>query len=175
VLLLAPAPPLLFMGEEWAATEPFPWFCDFEPQLAARVFAHRSGEFPGSADPAAAATYASARLDWRRLEEPRHARALQWHQRLLSIRRREIVPLIPRLRAGSCTRTEAGAAFTVEWAAGEQVLRLCANLSATAAPLVASASGRVIFATQDAGAALTGRQLAPWSVLWLLEHGRESR
>jgi hypothetical protein len=95
---------------------------------------------------------------------------------LLSIRRREIVPLIPRLRAGSCTRTEAGAAFTVEWAAGEQVLRLSANLSATAAPLVGSASGRVIFTTQDAGAAaLTARQLAPWSVLWLLEHGRESR
>jgi maltooligosyltrehalose trehalohydrolase len=175
VLLLAPAPPLLFMGEEWAATEPFPWFCDFEPPLAARVSAHRSGEFPGSADPAAAATYASARLDWRRLEEPRHARALQYHQRLLSIRRREIVPLIPRLRAGSCTRTEAGAAFTVEWAAGEQLLRLSANLSATAAPLVGSAAGRVIFATQDAGAALTARQLAPWSVLWLLEHGRESR
>jgi len=40
---------------------------------------------------------------------------------------------------------------------------------------VGSASGRVIFATQDAGAALAARQLAPWSVLWLLEHGRESR
>ena len=175
VLLLAPAPPLLFMGEEWAATEPFPWFCDFEPPLAARVFAHRRGEFPGSADPAAAATYASARLDWRRLEEPWHARALQYHRQLLSIRRREIAPLIARLRAGSCTAAEAGAAFAVEWAAGEQVLRLCANLSATAAPLVGSAAGRVIFATQDAGAALAGRQLAPWSVLWLLEHGRESR
>ncbi|HUE47805.1 MAG TPA: malto-oligosyltrehalose trehalohydrolase [Steroidobacteraceae bacterium] len=175
VLLLAPAPPLLFMGEEWAATEPFPWFCDFEPPLAARVFAHRRGEFPGSADPAAAATYASARLDWRRLEEPWHARALQYHRQLLSIRRREIAPLIARLRAGSCTAAEDGAAFAVEWAAGEQVLRLCANLSATAAPLVGSAAGRVIFATQDAGAALAGRQLAPWSVLWLLEHGRESR
>src|SRR5256886_8407895 len=51
-----------------SATEPFPWFCDLEPQLAARVWAHRSREFPGSADPAAATTYASARLDWRRLD-----------------------------------------------------------------------------------------------------------
>src|SRR2546421_19884 len=96
VLLLSPAPPLLFMGEEWAATEPFPWFCDLEPQLAARVWAHRSREFPGSADPAAA-------------------------------------------------------------------------------PLVGSAAGRVIFATQDAGATLPRQLLAPWSVLWLLESGRESR
>ncbi len=176
VLLLAPAPPLLFMGEEWAATEPFPWFCDFEPQLAARVYAHRRREFPGCADPAAAATWDCARLDWGRLDEPWHAHALQYHRRLLAIRRREIAPLIPQLRAGRCSRGEAGGAFTVQWAGGETLLRLSANLSAATAPLVGSAAGRVIFATQrDAEAALGRRQLAPWSVVWLLEHGRESR
>ena len=176
VLLLAPAPPLLFMGEEWAATEPFPWFCDFEPELASRVYAHRSREFPGSADPADAATYASARLDWRRLNEPSHAHALEYHRQLLAIRRREIAPLIPQLRAGRCTRTGSGGAFTVDWAAGEQVLRLSANLSAAAAPLAGSAAGRVIFATQrDAGAALPGQHLGPWSVVWRVEHRGESR
>jgi maltooligosyltrehalose trehalohydrolase len=175
VLLLAPAPPLLFMGEEWAATEPFPWFCDFEPELAARVYAHRSHEFPDCADPTAAATYASARLDWRRLGEPPHAQALAYHRQLLAIRHREIAPLIPQLRAGRCTRTEAGAAFTVEWAAGAQVLRLSANLTAATAPLAGSAAGRVIFATpRDAGAALAGEHLAPWSVVWRLEHRGES-
>src|SRR2546421_10009834 len=134
VLLLSPAPPLLCMGEEWAATEPFPWFCALEPQLAARVWAHRSREFPGSADPAAATTYASARLDWRRLEEPRHAQALQYHRRLLAIRRREIAPLPPRLRAGSCIPPAGGAAFTGEWAAGEPVVPPSAHLTATSAP-----------------------------------------
>ena len=34
VLLLQPSPPLLFMGEEWGATEPFPFFCDFKGDLA---------------------------------------------------------------------------------------------------------------------------------------------
>ena len=34
VLLLQPSPPLLFMGEEWGATEPFPFFCDFKGELA---------------------------------------------------------------------------------------------------------------------------------------------
>ena len=77
--------------------------------------------------------------------------------------------MIPQLRAGRCTRTEAGGAFTVQWAAGEQVLRLIANLTAEPAPLVGGAAGRVIFATQrDAGATLPGQQLAPWSVVWLL-------
>jgi maltooligosyltrehalose trehalohydrolase len=176
VLLLAPAPPLLFMGEEWAATEPFPWFCDFEPELAARVYAHRSREFPGSADPADRATYASAHLDWRRLDQPPHAQALEYHRQLLAIRRREIVPLIPHLRAGRCTGSEAGGAFTVHWAAGEQVLHLSANLTAARAPPAGSTAGRVIFATEgDAGATPPGEHLAPWSVVWRLEHRRESR
>jgi 1,4-alpha-glucan branching enzyme len=176
VLLLAPAPPLLFMGEEWAATEPFPWFCDFEPELAARVYAHRSREFPGSADPADRATYASAHLDWRRRDEPPHAQALEYHRQLLAIRHREIVPLIPQLGAGRCTRSEAGGAFGVDWAAGEQVLHLSANLTAARAPPAGSTAGRVIFATQPgAGATPPGEHLAPWSVVWRLEHRRESR
>ena len=45
ILLLAPSPPLLFMGEEWAAAEPFLFFCDFHEELAARVRDGRRGEF----------------------------------------------------------------------------------------------------------------------------------
>ncbi|HEY0767487.1 MAG TPA: malto-oligosyltrehalose trehalohydrolase [Steroidobacteraceae bacterium] len=176
VLLLAPAPPLLFMGEEWAATEPFPWFCDFEPELASRVYAHRSREFPGSADPADVATYAAARLDWHRLGEPRHARALDYHRELLAIRRRDIAPLLAQLRAGRCTRANAGGAFTVGWAAGEQVLHLIANLTEATAPLPGGAAGRVVFATHpEVHGVLAREQLAPWSVIWLLEHGRGTR
>ena len=45
VLLLAPSPPLLFMGEEWAARQPFPFFCDFGPDLADKVREGRRREF----------------------------------------------------------------------------------------------------------------------------------
>jgi len=55
------------------------------------------------------------------------------------------------------------------------VLRLSANLTAAAAPLAGSTAGRVIFATQDAGAALPGQHLGPWSVVWRVEHRSESR
>ena len=34
VTLLAPAPPLLFMGDEWGTRRPFPFFCDFKGDLA---------------------------------------------------------------------------------------------------------------------------------------------
>ena len=71
LVLLAPQPPLLFMGEEWAAPEPFPWFCDFEPQLAAQVRRQRALELPGSPDPGALTTWAAACLDWSRLRQPR--------------------------------------------------------------------------------------------------------
>ncbi|MBL8541728.1 MAG: malto-oligosyltrehalose trehalohydrolase, partial [Betaproteobacteria bacterium] len=45
VVLLAPSPPLLFMGEEWGSTQPFLFFCDFEPTLAPQVTAGRRREF----------------------------------------------------------------------------------------------------------------------------------
>jgi malto-oligosyltrehalose trehalohydrolase len=173
VLLLAPSPPLLFMGEEWGAEEPFPWFCDFEPQLAREVSGHRQREFPGSPDPADVATFAAARLDWRRLKEASHARMLSHHRRLLTIRRRDIVPLIPQLRAGQCLRSaQASGVFAVDWAGRDQVLHLIANLSAQAAALPRTPAGRMIFATHaNVRAAAARNELPPWSVLWLLEHG----
>jgi 1,4-alpha-glucan branching enzyme len=164
------------MGEEWAAREPFPWFCDFEPRLAASVRQHRAREFPGSPDPGAAATCSAARLNWEVHREGAHARAFTFHRRLLAIRRRDIVPLIPQLSAGRCTHAHAGGAFAVEWTARDQVLRLIANLSAQPAPLAGRLAGRVIFATHPGiRATLARAQLAPWSVLWLLERRRERR
>ena len=83
------------------------------------------------------------------------------------------MPLIPQLGAGRCLHGGDGGVFAVEWAGGEQVLHLIANLSEQPAPLPRRPAGRVIFATHaDIRAAATGNQLAPWSVLWLLEHAR---
>jgi maltooligosyltrehalose trehalohydrolase len=45
VLLLQPSPPMLFMGEEWGATEAFPFFCDFSGDLAEAVRNGRKKEF----------------------------------------------------------------------------------------------------------------------------------
>ena len=181
VLLLAPSPPMLFMGEEWAATEPFPYFCDFEPELAGKVragrrreFAHFEGPIP---DPCEAATGASARLDWSRLTAPQHARMFDHYRRLLAIRRRDIVPLLPRILAGACVAVDPGGAFAVDWKLREGgVLHLLANLKSGTAPLVGRPAGRMIFATHPGiRAALTRNELAPWSVTWLLERSRAGR
>ena len=62
LLLTAPMTPLLFMGQEWAASTPFLFFTDFEPELGARVAEGRRREF---ADFPAFATPEAARRDSR--------------------------------------------------------------------------------------------------------------
>jgi maltooligosyltrehalose trehalohydrolase len=83
---------LLFQGEEWAASAPFPYFADHRPELADAVRAGRLAEFPGHlsadvADPGAVATYESARLQWTEPTSGTHARVMAWYQGLLRLRR----------------------------------------------------------------------------------------
>jgi malto-oligosyltrehalose trehalohydrolase len=185
VLLLAPSPPMLFMGEEWDASQPFPYFCDFEPALAVRVREGRKQEFarfrrfgdPSQVaqipDPTSAATFESARLDWGEPARPRHAQWLDHYRRLLVVRQRDIVPRIPDIRFSSCIELESNGAFAVDWTLADgSVLHLLANLSDHPVRVIGRAHGRMIFATHpNIRAALSRNELAPWSVTWLLEHG----
>ena len=94
LLLLAPHIPLLFMGEEYGETRPFPFFCDFgdvglQESVRAgrqREFAafHWQGELP---DPLAAETFASARLSWNWGDNPAHAGLRRLYGDLLAARR----------------------------------------------------------------------------------------
>jgi malto-oligosyltrehalose trehalohydrolase len=185
LLLLAPAPPMLFMGEEWGALEPFPYFCDMSAELTVKIREGRRQEFArfgkfsdanALPDPAAIATFRAARLDWSKLTEPTHAHWLAQYRRLLAIRQRDIAPLIPAIRSGTCMQLAQNGAFAVDWSLEEDsVLHLLANLTPAATPIVGRAAGRMIFATHpDIGSALSNDELAPWSVTWLLERGRVS-
>jgi maltooligosyltrehalose trehalohydrolase len=98
VLLTAPMTPLLFMGQEWAASTPFQYFTDVEPTLGALVTAGRRKEFasfpefsePGASeripDPQALATFESSRLQWAERDAPGHAEVLALYTRLLAMR-----------------------------------------------------------------------------------------
>jgi maltooligosyltrehalose trehalohydrolase len=183
LLLLAPAPPMLFMGEEWGALEPFAYFCDMSAELTVKIRAGRRQEFArfgkfaaatGLPDPAAVETFQAAKLDWSKLSEPAHAFWLEQYRRLLAIRHRDIAPLIPDIRAGNCTRLAQNGAFAVAWSLSEgSVLHLIANLTAAAVPGVDRAAGRVLFATHpDIRGATSNNERPPWSVTWLLERER---
>jgi 1,4-alpha-glucan branching enzyme len=185
LLLLAPAPPMLFMGEEWGALEPFPYFCDMSAELTVKIREGRRQEFArfgkfsaahALPDPAAVATFQAAKLDWSKLKERAHAYWLAQYRRLLAIRHRDIEPLIPEIRCGNCMVHAESGAFAVDWRLkGDAVLHLLANLTSAAMPSVAPAAGRVIFATHpDMHGAASNNELAPWSVTWLLERASAS-
>lgn len=104
LLLLAPFPPLLFMGQEWGCEQPFPYFCDFEGSLADAVRQGRRREFPEQQaaripDPCAESTFRSAVLDWSATTEDLGQRWLAFHRHLLELRQRNVCPLLPGLHA----------------------------------------------------------------------------
>jgi malto-oligosyltrehalose trehalohydrolase len=188
IVLLAPSVPMVFMGEEWAAPQPFPYFCDFQPELAQAVREGRKREFARFAkfsdpehaqripDPTDPSTVSAARLDWTLLTHPEHAKWLDHYRRLLAIRKRDIAPRIPQIRSGTCVKLEANGAFAVDWCLDEgAVLHLLANLTNRPVPIVGRAAGRMIFSTHpNIRSALQRNELAPWSVTWLLEQGLDA-
>ena len=93
LLLLAPFTPLIFMGEEWAASAPFPFFADLGPELAPLVSEGRAREFAEMGwsdevpDPQAESTFTSAKLRWDERDGEGHRRMLAWYRTLLALRR----------------------------------------------------------------------------------------
>src|SRR5260221_4791509 len=85
VLLLAPAAPMIFIGDEFGARTPCFYFCDFEGELARAVREGRRREFAAFdrftdakareaiPDPNDAKTFAASKLRWDDLREPAHA------------------------------------------------------------------------------------------------------
>lgn len=95
--LLSPFVPMLFMGEEWAATTPFQYFTDHhDPALGKAVTEGRRREFASFGwDPAAVpdpqeeATFEHSKLDWDELGEQPHADMIEWYRALIDLRRKE--------------------------------------------------------------------------------------
>jgi malto-oligosyltrehalose trehalohydrolase len=180
LLLLAPQPPLLFMGQEFAASSRFQFFCDFEPGLARAVLEGRRGEFARFAqfadatarekipDPSDIATFARSCLDWSELTQADHLAWLDYHRELLAIRRRDIVPFLPRIRGDSGhARTLGENALRVEWHAGSgAALTVLANLGEFDMDAGLRPSGRLLHSTDGT---VVDANLRAWSVHWYLE------
>ena len=97
-VLLSPFTPLLFMGEEYAETRPFPFFVDHAgADLLAAVREGRRRDYSGSewteavVDPTAAATFESAVLDPSVIDEEPHRSVLAAYTELLALRRQHDV------------------------------------------------------------------------------------
>jgi maltooligosyltrehalose trehalohydrolase len=95
ITLTAPTLPLLFMGEEWAASTPFQYFTGHaDPELGAAVTQGRKHEFESSGwtaedvpDPQAPETFERSRLDWDEAQREPHASVLDFYRRLIALRK----------------------------------------------------------------------------------------
>jgi maltooligosyltrehalose trehalohydrolase len=103
LLLFLPATPLLFMGQEWAASTPFLYFTDHEAELGALVREGRRREFAAFPDfsdeagrekipdPQAIATFEASKLRWSERAGPEHRATLELYRAALALRRSDVV------------------------------------------------------------------------------------
>ncbi|GLK72507.1 malto-oligosyltrehalose trehalohydrolase [Ancylobacter dichloromethanicus] len=159
VLMLSPAIPLLFQGEEALLTQPFPFFCDFDGELAEAVRKGRRSEFAdffdahGASfpDPLSEATFISAKLQAEDMRTPQARAELDAFSRLTEQRRKLVWPLAASGFLGSEHRRT------------EDALRIAWHFDAGTLVMVLNAGGRPVtidpltgFAGMPAGASLGG-------------------
>ena len=96
---LLPYTPMLFMGQEWAASTPFHFFTDFEGELGQKMGGYRLQEFERLGlevpegrqkdipDPQAPAAFEHSKLKWQEVSEQPHANMLAFYRQALALRK----------------------------------------------------------------------------------------
>jgi maltooligosyltrehalose trehalohydrolase len=104
LLFTGPFTPMLFMGEEWAASTPWQFFTSHpEPELGVATAEGRRAEFARHGwpdevpDPQDPATFQRSKLDWDEMRDGRHARMLAFYRRLIAVRKAHADLSDPRL------------------------------------------------------------------------------
>jgi len=157
-LLLTPEVPMLFMGEEFAASTPFLFFCDFAPKLAQSVSIGRRREFERFAafaddaataripDPNAQSTFEACKLRWEERARPPHAERLALVRNLLSLRRHHLAPHLADI--GSGRYHVEGNLLRLEWRLrGGSRWRLLAYFGVDAMDAAALPEGEIVYST----------------------------
>ncbi|HKR26387.1 MAG TPA: malto-oligosyltrehalose trehalohydrolase [Acidobacteriaceae bacterium] len=122
MVMTAPFVPMIFQGEEWAASAPFLFFTNHDPELGKQVSAGRAREFARFGwkpedipDPQAKETYTRSQLNWNERAEGCHAEMLEWYRRLIALRRST-----PDLLDGDLSSVHARCSESKQWLAMER-------------------------------------------------------
>jgi maltooligosyltrehalose trehalohydrolase len=163
LLLTSPFTPMLWMGEEWAASTRWPFFTSHpEPELAEATGKGRLEEFAGHGwdtsemiDPQDPRAYESAILDWTEPGAGAHAQILDLYRRLLALRAAE-----PDLQAGSLADVRVEFDEAAQWiVVSRGAFRIAANLAPDVQQLPV-AGGAVVLTTGAAETSAAGLSLA---------------
>lgn len=133
LVLTAPFVPMLFQGEEWAATSPFQYFTDHEDaELGRLVSEGRRKEFAAFGwnpedipDPQDEQTFLRSKLQWDELQQQSHAEMLACYKQLIALRRAH-----PELTNGSLEHTQIQFSEEEKWIVMHRgAIEVIANLS----------------------------------------------
>jgi maltooligosyltrehalose trehalohydrolase len=165
VLLTSAATPMLFMGQEWAASSPFQFFTDHHEELGRAVTEGRRSEFRAWSafrdesvreripDPQDPGTFERSKLDWDERIEPPHDGVLALTRRLLQLRASEAA-LQWSERASQRTRPAGEDAIVLQREHDGATILLVAHLRGGAAtvevPELADSEWTLVLTTEDA-------------------------
>jgi maltooligosyltrehalose trehalohydrolase len=176
VFLLSPQIPMIFMGEEWAASSPFQFFVDFEaePDLAKAVREGRRGEFkhfkaftnPETADripdPTDGATFERSKIDWAEAQRTPHRELREQTKQLLQLRKDEIQPLLKTPYRGSQYSVSPDNTLDVRWTFAGGELRLLANFGDQKVSIDLKGNAQLLWTNEDISLGDGKAQLGPW-------------
>jgi maltooligosyltrehalose trehalohydrolase len=163
LLLTSPFTPMLWMGEEWAASTRWPFFTSHpEPDLGSATSRGRLAEFARfgwdvaqMTDPQNPSAYRDAVLDWAELDAPGHREMLDLYRQLLSLRVSE-----PDLRDARLDQVRVEYDEDARWVViHRDALRVVANVSAQP-QVVPIAAAKLLFSTGPAQILADGLALA---------------
>jgi maltooligosyltrehalose trehalohydrolase len=169
LLLLAPQTPLLFMGQEWAASTPFRYFTDHNAELGEQIVQGRRREFerfsefrnpalreriPSPQDPG---TFEACRLRWEETDSEPHRGTRELYRRLLELRAMAL-RIGPDAREHADIRLLDDDTLALTYASGSAHLRLVARLRGSGAVDLPDLprDARLLLTTEDAEYAIDG-------------------
>jgi maltooligosyltrehalose trehalohydrolase len=164
--LLGPFTPMLFQGEEWAASSPFCFFTSHpEPELGKATAEGRIEEFARMGwdpdevpDPQDPETYQRSKLDWAEAGGGRHAVVLDAYRQLSVLRRTLPAVTDPSFGATACTADEDTRVFTMRRGTGLDETLLAVNFSDAPRIVPVGAGWAVVFTTPSGAAYAAGKE-----------------
>jgi maltooligosyltrehalose trehalohydrolase len=152
LVFTSPFVPMIFQGEEWAASSPFQYFANHEdPELAHAVSEGRKEEFAAFGwdpevipDPEDRATFDRSKLNWAEANDGKHGEMRAWYKDLIRLRR-----TMPCLNDGQPGHTHVAYSEEDKWLRIERgsITVLC-NLGSGHRTFAAPCAARMVLASE---------------------------
>jgi len=174
VVFASPFIPMIFQGEEWAASSPFQYFADHEDEELARLVSEgRKREFSAFGwdpklipDPEKRETFERSKLNWSELDDGEHAEMLAWYQKLIRLRQ-----TTEAWNQGEPGHTRVLFDQQAMWFSMERGnVTLCCNLGARERRFPVQGDGKVVLSSRENLSVRDGSVVLPPDTVAILEN-----